>query len=156
PLPYRGAGDLVMVWSDDTNSKKPRRPVSPADFVDLQRESRDLLTLEGCFSFVTSSRLTVAGQSEMVYTEPVTPGLFPRLGRDAAIGQTLAVDERGARIVLSDGFWRRRFGGDGSVLGRTVELDSGSFVIAGVMPADFVFPYKGMLGPSGFATSPTV
>jgi putative ABC transport system permease protein len=155
-LPYRGAGDLVMVWSDDTNSGKPRHPISPADFVDLQREGRAVVALEGCFSFVTNSRLTIAGQSEMVYTEAVTPGLFPLLGRDAAFGQTLAGDEGGTRVVLSDGFWRRRFGGDTSVIGRTVQLDSGSFVIAGVMPADFVFPYKGMLGPSGFATSPSV
>ena len=156
PLPYRGASDLVMVWNDDTNSKKPRTPMSPADFVDLQRESRAVLALEGCFSFVTSNRLTIGGQSEMVYAEAVTPGLLPLLGRDAALGRTLAGDEEGRRLVLSDGFWRRRFGGDPGVIGRTVQLDSGTFVIAGVMPPDFVFPYKGMLGPSGFATSSAV
>ena len=156
PLPYRAASDLVMVWNDDTNSRKPRSPISPADFVDLQRESRPVLALEGCFSFVTSNRLTIAGQSEMVNAEAVTPGLFPLLGREAALGQSFAGDDAGTRVVLSDGFWRRRFGGDRTVIGRTVQIDSGSFVIAGVMPSDFVFPYKGMLGPSGFTTSPNV
>lgn len=155
-LPYRGAGDLVMIWNDDTNSKKPRTPLSPADFFDLQRESRAMMTLEGSFSFVTSNRLTVKGQAEMVYAEAVTPGLFVVLGREAAIGQTLSADDGGTRIVLSDGYWKRRFGGDPGVVGSAVDVDSRPYVVAGVMPPDFVFPYKGMLGPTGFATSPEV
>ena len=156
PLPYRDAGDLVMVWSDDTNSKKPRSPISPADFFDIQRESRSVLALEGCFSFVTSNRLTVRGQSEMVHGEAVTPELFRLLGRGASVGQTLSGDRDGTRIVLSDGFWRRRFGADPAVIGLAVEIDSRSYTVAGIMPSDFVFPYKGMLGPTGFATSPDV
>ncbi|HZR22024.1 MAG TPA: ABC transporter permease [Vicinamibacterales bacterium] len=156
PLPYRGANDLVMLWNDDTNSNKPGNPISPADFADFQRGSRAVVALEGCFSFVTSNQLTIGGQTEMVYTEAVTPGLFPLLGRNAALGDTLAGDVNGTRVVLSDGFWRRRFGGDASVIGRTIQVDSGSFVIAGVMPPDFVFPYRGMLGPTGFATTQAV
>ena len=52
--------------------------------------------------------------------------------------------------VLSDGYWRRRFGADPSIIGRQLTLLEGSVEVIGVMPPDFVFPYGGMLGPSGF------
>lgn len=156
PLPYRDAGRLVMVWNDDTAGKRPKNPISPADFVDLQRDSAGVLKLEGGYSFVTSNKLTVDGQSEIVAAETVTPGLFGLLGRDPAFGGGLAGDAAGTRAVLSDGFWRRRFGGDPRVIGRTVDIDGRPFAIAGVMPADFVFPYKGMLGPTGFSASSDV
>jgi putative ABC transport system permease protein len=150
PLPYAAAGELVMLWSNDTNSKKPRNPISPADFLDFQRDARSLLQIEGCFSFVTNNRLTIDGQSEVVAAEAVTPGLFALLGREAAIGRTMAPHDFSTAIVLSDGYWRRRFGADPRSVGRSVDVGGSPYTIAGVMPADFVFPYKGMLGPTGF------
>jgi len=150
PLPYRSAGELVTVWSNDTNANKPHNPISPADFIDIRDASRQVVTLESYFSFVVTSRLTVDGYSEIVRSIAVTPGLFALVGRDAALGRTLSRDSRDPQIVLSDGFWRRRFGADRSVVGRSVVVDGDPFTIAGVMPADFVFPYKGMLGPTGF------
>ena len=152
PLPYRSAGELVMIWSDDSGGGKPRNPVSPADFDDWQRESRDAMALEGYFSFVTNSKLTIDGTSEIGRTTTVTPGLLPLLGRAPAIGRLPALDTRDS-VILSDGFWRRRFGGDVRVVGRRVNVDGKPYVIAGIMPPDFVFPYKGMLGPTGFTES---
>jgi predicted permease len=51
---------------------------------------------------------------------------------------------------LSDGFWRRRFGGDATIVGKNLTLQGIPFQVIGIMPPDFVFPYPGMLGPSGF------
>ena len=52
--------------------------------------------------------------------------------------------------MLSDGYWRRRFGADPNIVGKTLTLNGTPFQVIGVMPPDFVFPYPGMLGPSGF------
>ena len=43
-------------------------------------------------------------------------------------------------VVLSDAFWRRRFGADRQVIGRTITLETGDWVIVGVMPASFMYP----------------
>ena len=51
---------------------------------------------------------------------------------------------------MSDGYWRRRLGADPSIVGKSLTLNGAPFQVIGVMPPDFVFPYPGMLGPSGF------
>ena len=57
---------------------------------------------------------------------------------------TAADDQEGApgALILSDGLWRRAFGGDRSVLGTHVTLDDGVYTIVGVMPAHFSFPTR--------------
>jgi predicted permease len=142
-----------MAWSHNTKEGKPSNPISPADFADLRDESRSLVTLEGYFSFMTNSKLTVDGLSEIAVTNSVTPGLFTMLGRSAALGRALNADDLDGRLVLGDGFWRRRFGADPSVVGRAVIVEGQPFTVVGVMPPDFIFPYKGMLGPTGFTRS---
>jgi putative ABC transport system permease protein len=153
PLPYTDPARLAMVWSHNTKEDKPSNPISPADYADLQDQGKSLVTLEGYFSFMTNSQLIVDGQSEIAITNSVTPGLFAMLGRGAALGRALNPDDLDGRLVLSDGFWRRRFGADPSVVGRDVIVDGQPFTIVGVMPPDFSFPYKGMLGPTGFIRS---
>jgi hypothetical protein len=51
---------------------------------------------------------------------------------------------------LSDGYWRRRFGADPNIVGKSLTFNGTPFLVIGVMPPDFIFPYPGMLGPSGF------
>jgi putative ABC transport system permease protein len=45
-------------------------------------------------------------------------------------------------VILSDSLWRRSFGADPSIVGRTVTLDGAPFAIVGVLPADFWFPQR--------------
>jgi hypothetical protein len=59
-------------------------------------------------------------------------------------------DEYAPEVVLSYGYWRRRFAEDPSVVGRSIRIGNQPATIVGVMPQDLVFPYPGMLGPSGF------
>src|SRR5262249_16331100 len=58
--------------------------------------------------------------------------------------------EQASVTVLSDGYWRRRFGADPNIIGKTLALNGSEYQVVGVMPPDFVFPYPEMLGPSGF------
>jgi predicted permease len=150
PLPYASPEGLVVLWSNDTNQGKPNNQISPANFVDLREATRGLATFASYFSFITNSTLTLEGQPEIVAASVVEPAVFDLLGRRAALGRATTAGDTEDRVVLSDGFWRRRFGADPSVIGRTVTLDSRTRTIVGVMPADFVFPYKGLLGPTGF------
>src|SRR5207253_126183 len=62
----------------------------------------------------------------------------PAFGRGPGEGEDVAGGPRTA--VLTDSFWRREFGGDRGVLGRTLVLDGSTYEIGGVMPADFHFP----------------
>ena len=149
-LPYRDDGSLVNVWSYNTKENLPRNPISPANFLDFQKMNTTLDGLEGYFTFVTPSQMQTDAGTEVTYTLFVTSNMFNMLGRSAALGRVFAVGEENGAIVLSDGYWRRRFGADPGVIGRTITLNNTPFEVIGVMPPDFVFPYPGMLGPSGF------
>ena len=149
-LPYRDDGRLVNVWSYNTKENLPRNPISPANFLDFQKTNTTLDGLEGYFTFVTPSQMQTDAGTEVTYTLFVTSNMFNMLGRSAALGRVFAIGEENGAIVLSDGYWRRRFGADPGVIGKTITLNNTPFEVIGVMPPDFVFPYPGMLGPSGF------
>ena len=74
----------------------------------------------------------------------VSPAMFRVLGVPPALGRTFIDAEEtpgsGLPIVISDGTWRRRFGGDRSVIGKTMLLDGKPYEIVGVMPREFQFP----------------
>ena len=149
-LPYRDDDRLVNLWSYNTTEDRPRNPLSPANFLDFQKTNTTLDGLEGYFTFVTPSQLQTEAGAEIAYSLFVTPNMFNMLGRSAAMGRTFAVGEESGVTVLSDGYWKRRFGADPNIVGKTLTLNNQPFEIIGVMPPDFVFPYAGMLGPSGF------
>jgi predicted permease len=149
-LPYRDDAQLVNVWSFNTREDRPRNALSPANFLDFQRMNTTLDGLEGYFSFVTPSQMVTESGAEIAYSLFVTPNMFNLLGRPAQIGRVFSVNEQAPVVVLSDGYWRRRFGADAHIVGKTLTLSGYAFQVVGVMPPDFVFPYPGMLGPSGF------
>jgi predicted permease len=149
-LPYRDDDRLVNVWSYNTTEDRPRNPLSPANFLDFQKMNTTLDGLEGYFTFVTPAQMQTDAGAEILYSLFVTPNMFNMLGRTAAMGRTFAAGEDSSVMVLSDGYWKRRFGADPDIVGKTITLNNQPFEIIGVMPADFVFPYAGMLGPSGF------
>jgi predicted permease len=149
-LPYRDDARLVNIWSFNTKENLPRNPISPANFLDFQKMNTTLDGLEGYFTFVTPTQMVTDTGTEVANSNFVTPNLFNLLGRPAALGRTFSVNEEAPLVVLSDGYWRRRFGADPSIVGKTLTLQGTPFQVIGVMPPDFVFPYPGMLGPSGF------
>lgn len=151
PLPYHEPDRLVSVWSDATPLGRPRNTISPANYRDFAVMNRTLDRLEAYFSFVTPLEMVIdGGHSEIAMANTVTPGLFDVLGRGPLLGRTLADGASGLEVVLSHGFWRRRFGADPAVVGRTVQIANTPATSVGVMPRDFTFPYGTMLGPSGF------
>jgi putative ABC transport system permease protein len=149
-LPYRDDARLVNIWSYNTKENLPRNPISPANFLDFQKMNRTLDGLEAYFTFVTPTQLATEAGTEIAYSNFVTTGLFQMLGRTAAYGRTFTINENAPVVMLSDGYWRRRWGADPAIVGKTLTLQGTPFQVIGIMPPDFVFPYPGMLGPSGF------
>jgi putative ABC transport system permease protein len=149
-LPYRDDGRLVNVWSHNTVDNRPLNPLSPANFLDFQKLNTTLDGLEAYFTFVSPAQLRTDSGVEVAYALYVTPNMFNMLGRTAALGRTFSPSEDGGVVVLSDGYWRRRWGADTGIIGRQLTFNNQPYEVIGVMPPDFVFPYPGMLGPSGF------
>ncbi len=81
------------------------------------------------------------GEAVNVFKEAVSPGMFDLLGRRPALGRGFeAADaEEGNQYVLmlSDAFWRQRFGGDPAVVGRKLTIDDHAYTVIGVMPRGF-------------------
>ncbi|MFN2444101.1 MAG: ABC transporter permease [Vicinamibacterales bacterium] len=156
PLPYHESDRLVAVWSDATKQGRPRNTISPANYRDFQQMNHTLDGLEAYFSFVTPFELVADGPSEVAIGVTVTPRLFDLLGRAPLLGQGFQHDQYAFEVLLSHGYWQRRFGGDPAVVGRTLQVQNNQATVIGVMPQDFTFPYGSMLGPSGFTRSTTI
>jgi putative ABC transport system permease protein len=78
------------------------------------------------------------------------------LGRTPAMGRTFTPADLQTAVIVSNRFWRSHLGGEPDAVGRVLTIGGQARTIIGVMPADFVFPYKSMLGPSGFSRSQDV
>ena len=75
------------------------------------------------------------------------------LGRPPRAGPYFQAGDKIPAVVLSHDFWHRRFGGDQAIVGQTIVVDGQPqrVTVLGVMPEGFSFPYRSMLGPSGFS-----
>ena len=155
PLPYAGSDRLVALWSDQTKLVDPTYPMSPANYDAFKRETTTLSQVEAMFSFLVPLQVQRDDSSEAIQVSTVTPGMFSLLGRPAMLGRGLQEgDER--NVVLSHSYWQKRFDSDPSVVGKTLPVVGvPPITIVGVMPADFTFPYRSMLGPSGFSRAQT-
>jgi putative ABC transport system permease protein len=152
PLPYGDPDRLIMVWSSNTLEHGDRDVVAPLDFLDY-RKAGAFADLQAAYSFLVGAALTTAEGTDQIVVTAVTPGLFEMLGRQPAIGRTFTAADTQTAVVVSHGFWQRRLGGDPAAIGRVLTIQNQPRTIVGIMPADFVFPYKTMLGPSGFTRS---
>ena len=83
-------------------------------------------------------------EPEDLRAQRVTSGFFSVLRVNPALGRPFTaeneVDGHHRLAVLSDGLWRRRFGGDPQIVGRTIPLEGGAYEVVGVMPPDFEYP----------------
>jgi predicted permease len=140
PLPYADPDRVVMIWEDASRIGFPKNTPAPANFADWQRMNRsfdDIAATRGA-----SASLTGDGQPEQVLGRAVTPNFFRVLGVGPQRGRTFTEDENrtGAHVVvISYGLWQRRYGGDPSVVGRTVLMNDTRYEVIGVMPRSFVF-----------------
>jgi putative ABC transport system permease protein len=149
PLPYEDPEELALVWTQITN--QPRALVSGPDFIDYRNETRLFEGFAGAVAI--DGALTGDGPAEEITVAYSTANLFdvlgvaPLLGRnfepadEAPIDPQLFLDPNAelpaGKLLLSHSLWRRRFGGDREVVGKTVRIDGASSIVIGVLPASF-------------------
>jgi predicted permease len=143
PLPYQDADRLVWLWDSNPSSGQLRSPSSGPNFDDWRRHSSSFEYMAAFTGW--SFNLTGAGEPERLQGVMASPELFPMLGIKPVLGRTFTPEEEGAGshrvVMISQGLWQRRFGGDPGVLGGPVTLNGESYTIIGVTPPDFRLPY---------------
>ncbi len=140
PLPYPDPDRLVILWGNVKRARVERRGASYPDYRDWRDRNRSF-TAMAAFDDAQFA-LTGVGTPEQLRGEYVSQPYFSLLGIKAALGRTFHPDEdqipqRDAVVVLSDGAWKRRFGGDPGIVGRSIQLDGRPFTVVGVAPAGF-------------------
>jgi predicted permease len=120
----------------------PKASVSIPDYLDRRREAQALE--ESALFTGQNLNLTQGGRGERVRALRVTPSFFATLGRAPALGRPFtdadATIGQEREAILTDGFWRTRFGADGHIIGRTIELDGASYEVVGVLDPAFELP----------------
>ena len=117
-----------------------------ADYPDVVRTLREgMPSLEGLASFTESDVAATLPQARSIPAAFVSPNYFDVLGVRPGIGRTFAPDEEGGAAspaaVISRGLWMREFGGDPSVIGRTIQTGGQIFEVIGVAPQGFAGPF---------------
>ena len=155
PLPFPDPDRLVMVGEGlPAIGAQNMGTISTPDFLDYATLDSSMFASASAFQ-PTSLTLSGAGSPERLAGLEMTPSLFRVLGVAPALGRVFrdGEDAPGSAddVVLTDAVWRRRFGGDRGIVGRTIELDGRPTTVLGVMPADFAFPLPGLgPGPAAF------
>ena len=143
PLPYSDPDRLVWLWERNVSQGLPVMPVSPANFSDWKRQSRSFSGMSAWRD--QSMTLTGIELPERVAGARVLPGLLDVLGVKPALGRGFEPEdgkpERERVLILTHGFWQRRFGGDPNLVGRSVEIDGAAHTVVGIMPERFRFPF---------------
>jgi predicted permease len=141
PLPFAHAEQLVVI--DHAAPGLGIKEIGAAPFLYYTyREDARVFQDVALYTTGTES-ITGIGEPEEVRSLIVTDGLLPLLGVAPALGRAFSKDDdspKGAEtVVLTDGYWRTRFGGDPSALGRRLLVDGRAREIIGVLPASFRF-----------------
>jgi putative ABC transport system permease protein len=146
-LPYASPDRLKTVFErrDDGSQRLPSYP-TVKDWQDQTASVHD--AIEG-FAFVRGDGLTLPGPEgpETQAAAFVTPGFFQLTGVRPLLGRGFTADDEqagAARVcVISYAYFMHEFGGDPSVLGRTIPVDRVPTTIVGVMPRGFAYPNFG-------------
>ncbi|MEM9557203.1 MAG: ADOP family duplicated permease [Acidobacteriota bacterium] len=138
PLPFPEADRLVRIMA--YKGAEPGH-IAQREIEELQRESRAFESVAAYY--LSQYNVTGEGAPEAAPCAINTHQLFSVLGARFALGATFSADEdfrRQYRVVLTHGFWQRRFGSDPDIVGRSIVLDGGSYVVDGVLEAGDAFP----------------
>ena len=141
PLPYPHSAELVGVWLKAPGINIPKLSLSPSTYFidrDQGRTFQDIGLYTG-----DSVNITGVAEPEQVRGLDVTDGTLPILGIPPMLGRWFnrTDDSPGSpdTVMLTYGYWQRKFGGDPAIVGRTILVDGKGRQVIGVMPARFHF-----------------
>jgi predicted permease len=144
PLKYPDPGRLVALWlnapgapgmADFTNGLQ----LSPSMYLTIAEHNKSFESV----GILTPSTSNVTGDSEpdQAHTEVISDGVLEALNVPPAMGRWFSAADQNPHgsktVILSYGYWQRRFGGDRGVIGRSIQVDAQTREIVGVMPQGF-------------------
>jgi predicted permease len=141
PLPYENSHELVQIWG--TQPQLDTAPMSPANFLEWREQNR---VFERIAAYNGQNfNLSGVDEPERIRAMRVSADLFellrvrPTLGRAFLPEEDQYGDHR--VVILSHALWQRRFGANPEIIGKALTLNDQSYVVVGVMPPDFSFPW---------------
>jgi putative ABC transport system permease protein len=143
PVPLPHLERLVTILQGAPDDSNHWDSATPADIDDIRRENTTLASLaswDGGLANLGAS----GGEPERVIQSLVSANFFDVVGVQPSRGRSFQPGEdqagREHEVILSDGLWRRRFGGDPGIVGQSIRLDDEPYTVTGIMPASFDFP----------------
>ena len=139
-LPYEHPEELVTIFSTHRWDPSSDNDTVPVADVATWKKANHVFDDLGAVGFIGSATLAGLGEPVQVPVQSVTPNFFNLVGVQPILGRVFRVEEsreESQTVVISDSFWRKKFNGDASVLGKTFRIDDVVSTVVGVMPADF-------------------
>ncbi len=144
PLPFPQPGQLVRVFDDLRGSNTKDVGMSVPEFWDYRDRSGVFQDIAVIWPIPVA--LTGIDRPQRIEVLATSPNYFTMLGVQPKIGRVFTQKEDVPgfleSVVLSDGFWRREFGADPNILGKSLRLDGDLYKVIGVMPPGFHHPGK--------------
>ena len=154
PLPYSHPEELVALWLTAPGLNIKDLNLGPSDYFIFREENRTFRDIGMYMGH--SVNVTGLGEPEQASGLEVTDGLLPVLGATPQLGRsfTQADDQPGSpdTVMLTYGYWQRKFGGDRFVVGKVLTVDGTPHQVLGVLRQDFQFdgPNLALLLPIKF------
>jgi putative ABC transport system permease protein len=138
PPAYREPDRLMVIWSNLDLAGYKRAPLSGPELLDLREQASSFQDIAAIWT--TTAQISAEGEPEQLRVGLVSANFFSILGVEPRLGRNFEPTEEGQGaprvVILSDALWRRRFGADPGVVGRTVHMDGGSVTVVGVAPPE--------------------
>lgn len=155
PLPFPQSARLIDIYHSYPGIHLNRATVSPITLDFYQKNNKAFESIGAYTGYRAPSNLTGNGEPQRVRAISVNGDFFKTMGIAPAHGRSLIQDDdqpgHNRVVVLSNGLWKRQFGSDASMIGKTITLDGNNYDVVGIMPASFDFPPKADLWvPMGF------
>ena len=140
PLPYPEPDRLMVVWQRPPEEVW-RQPLSSPDYFDYRERNRSFE--EFGVQAVRPVNLSGEGTPERVWGSICTASFLRAVGVEPVLGRLFTDQEEAQKervVVLGNGLWKRRFGGDPGILGRRIMVNREAHAVVGVMPAGYQSP----------------
>jgi len=142
PLPFRNSERIVTLWQNNIKAGVERDKVSPANFLDWRDQNQVFEETASAEPF--GFDLAGDAEPERIRGWLVSEGFFRILGVNPQHGRTFMPEEErlttGQPVVISHGFWKRRFGSNADVVGQGLLMSGQTYTVVGIMPPQFRFP----------------
>ncbi len=139
-LPYAGADRIAILWQRSPGLNVAQDWLSIGQYLDVAGGNTAFEQTAAAIN--ASFNMTGGAQPERVDGIRVTSSFFPLFGGQPVLGRVFTADDAHPggppAVILSNGFWKRRFGSDSAVIGKTLTLNGSALTVVGVMGEGFV------------------